>query len=179
MPRRMSPAAALAFLLGAGLLAAAVVLGAPQARAGGLPSQVIRPTTSDTTAPTSSTIPVTVTLTNPAPTTTVPAPATTVRPTATTRPAVVKPVVTAPLTPFTALPTPTTTIPATTTTIAGIGGKLPAAPVTLPLRTSGTNGHVNPVVARLAGIWFAIVVAVMLGRFFITRRGGRDRAPLA
>jgi hypothetical protein len=183
MGRRISPAAAVGMLIGAVLLAAAVVLSAPQARAGGLPAQKI-PTTETTgsgatTNPTGPTIPITTPSTNPAPATTRVTTATTIRPVATTAHGFVAPVATAPQTPFTGVVAPTTTVVVTTTTIAGIGGRLPAAPVTLPLRTTGTNGHVNPVFAWLAGIGFAVALALVAARLFITRSRGRDRAPLA
>ena len=181
MVRRISPAAALVLLVGFGLLAAAVVLRSPEARAGAFPTQLTTPPTTGstpTTTPTGPTIPITPPTTNPAPATTRVTTATTVARARTTAPGLVAPVVTAPQTPFTAVPTPTTTVVVTTTTIAGIGGRLPDAPATLPLRTTGTNGHVNPVFAWLSGIGFAIALAIIAGRLFITRAGGRDRAPL-
>jgi hypothetical protein len=72
----------------------------------------------------------------------------------------------------------TTSTVAVTTTIAGIGGRIPAAPATVPLRTTGTNGHVNPAFAWLAGIGFALALLIIGTRLIVTRAGGRDRAPL-
>ena len=68
-----------------------------------------------------------------------------------------------------------TTTSTTTTTIAAIGGKLPAAPVTLPLTTKGSNAHVNPLFAWLSGIGFLVAILVIFGRF-LTSRPKRTRA---
>lgn len=73
----------------------------------------------------------------------------------------------------------TTTIPTTTTTIQGINGRVPVVAATLPLHTSGTNGHVSPVFAWLSGIGLGIGLLVIVARLFVTRSGGRDRSPLA
>lgn len=74
--------------------------------------------------------------------------------------------------PVTAVPT----IPATT--IAPIGNSLPVSPVTLPLRTQGSNAHVSPVFAILSGIGFFIALVIVIGRLVITRPGGPDRRPV-
>jgi hypothetical protein len=80
--------------------------------------------------------------------------------------------------PRTVPPVTTTAIPTTTTTIAAIGSQLPAAPNTLPLRTTGTNGHVNPLFAWLSGIGLGTALLMVLARLLITRPGGRDRRPI-
>lgn len=78
----------------------------------------------------------------------------------------------------------TTAVPATAaptipaTTIAPIGNSLPVSPVTLPLRTKGSNAHVNPVFAILSGIGFFIALLIVIGRLIITRPGGPDRRPV-
>jgi hypothetical protein len=74
---------------------------------------------------------------------------------------------------------PPTTVAPTTTTIAGIGDQFTPGPVTLPLRTKGSNGHVDPTLAWLSGIGFALGLLLILGRLVVTRPRGRDRAPLA
>lgn len=79
--------------------------------------------------------------------------------------------------PYTAAPS-TTAAPTTTTTIAGIGDQFTPGPVTLPLQTKVSNGHVDPVFAWLSGIGFGLALLMVLGRLVITRSGGRDRAPL-
>lgn len=70
------------------------------------------------------------------------------------------------------------TTPAPTTTLVGIGGHLPAGPVTLPLRTTSSNGHVSPVFAWLSGAGFAIALIMVCFRLYMTRSGAKDRAPL-
>lgn len=151
-----------------------VVLGGSPARAG-MVGQV-----SLTTSPAPATTPPPVTAPRTVPPT---APRTTLaaKPTATTRrPAVTLPTRYAPAVPY--APTtafiPPSTIPTTTTTIAGIGGRVPVGPVTVPLHTTGSNGHVDPTFAWLSGVGFAIALAMVAGRLFVTRPGGRDRAPL-
>jgi hypothetical protein len=74
---------------------------------------------------------------------------------------------------------PTTVAPTTTTTIAGIGDRFTPGPVTLPLQTKGSNGHVDPTLAWLSGVGFALGLLIILGRLVVTRPRGRDRAPLA
>lgn len=164
----------------AGILAIVVVgllaLGGPSAGAHGLsgqPAQISNPITTRVTTP-----PRSATTAKPTPTT--------ARPTATTHPPAPAP---RPATPYVPAPytsptryvaptVPATTVAATTTTIAPIGGRLPAAPATVPLRTTGTNGHVDPVFAWLSGIGFLLGLAILAGRLIVTRTGGRDRAPL-
>ncbi len=73
---------------------------------------------------------------------------------------------------------PTTPAPTTTTTLASIGEQFTPGPVTLPLRTKGSNGHVDPLFAWLSGIGFAMGLLMIAARLVITRSGGRDRAPL-
>jgi hypothetical protein len=180
----MGPIATAALLMVAAGAAVGLVLGAPQARAGQLPSQI--GSSSSSTSPSStgppSTIPITVPATAPRTTATTRPPATTATTgrTATTIRAGGRPAVLTVPVPFSAGvgPAPTTAVPATTTTIAGIGGHFPAAPATVPLRTSGTNGHVNPVFAWLSGVGLAIALLILCARLFVTRSGGRDRAPL-
>ena len=117
-----------------------------------------------------------------APTTTPAQPAPTTAAPATTAPSTTLPAplnVTPVLPPPTYAPAPSTTAaPTTTTTIAGIGDQFTPGPVTIPLRTTGANGHVDPLFAWLSAIGFALALVVMLARFVITRPGGRDRAPL-
>lgn len=78
----------------------------------------------------------------------------------------------------------TTAAPATAaptiaaTTIAPIGNSLPVSPVTLPLRTKGSNAHVSPVFAILSGIGFFLALVIVIGRLVVTRPGGRDRRTL-
>jgi hypothetical protein len=76
----------------------------------------------------------------------------------------------------TVAPVPTTVAP--TTTIAGIGDRVTPGAVTLPLRTTGSNGHVSPVFAWLSAVGLGLALLMMAIRFFLTRAGGRDRAPL-
>ena len=103
----------------------------------------------------------------------------------TTRPAVIA--TGPPVTPRTAYVPPTvyytlapttTPAPTTTTTIAGIGDQFTPGPVTLPLKTKGSNGHVDPVLAWLCAVGFGLGLIMVLIRLFLTRSGGRDRAPL-
>lgn len=166
--------AASAFFAGTG--AFGVALAVPSAGASpGAPAQI--------TVPHSTTV-----LSTPRTTASVPGSSTT-KPTRTTRPggSTTNPVSTTLATGATTLPgsattrfvPTTTTLPPTTTTIQGIGGRVPVAPATLPLRTAGTNGHVSPVFAWLSGIGFAIAILVAAARLVVTRGGGRDRAPLA
>ncbi|MDE3207026.1 MAG: hypothetical protein KGQ66_22705 [Acidobacteriota bacterium] len=118
-------------------------------------------TASPTTTP-PQTAPTTAAPVTTAPTTTLPAPLN------------VAPV----LPPPTYAPAPSTTAaPTTTTTIAGIGDQFTHGPVTIPLRTTGSNGHVDPLFAWLSAIGLAAALVIMLARFVITRPGGRDRAP--
>ena len=66
-----------------------------------------------------------------------------------------------PLLPASTIATTTTS----TTTIAAIGGRLPPAPVTLPLTTKSSNAHVDPLFAWLSGIGFLVAILIMAGRF--------------
>lgn len=182
MRRRWGPVTGLGLLLVGSVLAVAVVLTAPGARAGQLPTQISPSTAPLTTAPQPTTppssSPATVPLTSPKTSVTTKP----VTPTTAARVTVPPSNTFAPLTSprqFTTRTTlPATTIPTTTTTIAGIGGKVPVAPVTLPLRTNGSNGHVDPLFAWLSGIGLAIALAFISARLFVTRPGGTDRAPL-
>lgn len=159
-----------------------MVAGASQARAGTV-SQVTLTTApasggSGTTTP--ATTPQTVAPTTLRTTATTRATATTRPAAGATAPATVAPVRVAPAT----VPVPVTraaptTVPAPTTTILGIRNQLPAGPATLPLRTTGSNGHVDPTFAWLSGIGFAIALAIVAARLFVTRPGGGDRAPLS
>lgn len=183
--RRWSGAGAIAtLLLLAGFTALASLLGGGPARASSTPDQVFRtnpppstaPSTSPTSAPASTATPATV-----RPVVTTVAVATTrAHSTATTAHArVIAPTYTTPRSQYQAPTTPpTTTAPTTTTTILGIGGHLPAAPVTLPLHTQSSNGHVNPAFAWLSGAGFAVALLIVGYRFFATRPGGKDRAPV-
>lgn len=145
-----------------GLVALTCLLGARMSNAAGLPTQV-----AGTTVPAS-------TSTTRTSATTARTSATTAKPT-TTKPPVPAPPpsVTAPAVTTTAAPTTTTT-----TTILGIGGQLPAPPATLPLHTTSSNGHVNPAFAWLSVAGFAIALLMVAYRLYVTRSGGKDRAPV-
>lgn len=184
--RRWSGAGAIAtLLLLAAFTALASLLGGGPARASSPPDQVFgtnppsstAPSTSPTSAPAS-----TVTAPTVRPVVTTVAVATTrVHSTATTAPArvIAPPPYTTPRSQYQAPTTsPPTTVPATTTTILGIGGRLPAAPVTLPLHTQSSNGHVNSVFAWLSGAGFAVALIIVGYRLLATRPGGKDRAPV-
>jgi hypothetical protein len=132
-------------------------------------------TTPQTTAgcippPCATTIPVPTTPATTAPPTTVPRPTTTVSVAPTTVP-VTFPLVTGPS-------TTVSTTSTTSTTIAGLG-HLPISPATLPLRTKGTNGHVDPVFAYLSGIGFFLTLVIMATKFVTTRpsRSAGGKAP--
>ena len=160
----------------------------PARAATGTPTQISPGPTIPVTRPTPTTTPRTVLRTTPTtrPTPRTTAPATT-RPVRTTVPRTVAPVVPGPVgPPVTAAPLPPTSLPAatlpaattTTTTIAPIGGKLPNAPVTVPLQTRGSNAHVSPVFPVLSGIGFGLALLIAGARLFVTRPGGKDRRPL-
>jgi hypothetical protein len=172
MSRRIGPLLAVAMIVGS--IGLTIGLGTGSTRAGAVTSA-------------RSTLPITV----PRATTTQPAPSpTTALSTATTRAVTATtkaPVATTShpaggvggVTPTSSFLVPTTTVaPATTTTIRGINGQIPNAPKTIPLETKGTNGHVDPTFAWLSGIGFAIALLIVGSRLFVTRPGGRDRAPL-
>lgn len=185
--------AVLAVVIVAASVAAVVMLiNVGPARATDMPRQVFAGTTvpSRTTPPTRS--PLTTAPNATAPTATEP----TSRPAQTTAPTVT-PAAAGPTTPVTAAhaavpsqsSTPatyprTTAVPATAvptipaTTIAPIGNSLPVSPVTLPLRTKGSNAHVSPVFAIFSGIGFFIALVIVVGRLVVTRPGGRDRRPV-
>lgn len=78
----------------------------------------------------------------------------------------------------TTVPPTTPATQAPTTTILGIGGHLPVAPVTLPLHTTGSNGHVNPTFAWLSVAGFALALIIIVSRLYLTRPRGKDRAPI-
>lgn len=183
--RRWSAAGAIAtLLLLASVTALASFFGGGPARASSFPNQVFgtNPPTSpaSTAPPTSAATPTT----SRAASTTAPVPTTKAHATATTaRTRVVTPTPnTAPRyqyqTPTSLTPTTPSTV-APTTTIVGINGQIPAAPVTLPLHTRSSNGHVNPAFAWLSGIGFAVALLLVGSRLYATRPGGRDRAPVA
>lgn len=184
--RRWSGAGAIATLvLLAAFTALASLLGGGPARASSTPDQVFGTNPPSSTTPSSSPPsepPSTATPATVRPVVTTVAVATTrARASGTTAPArVIAP--TPYTTPRSRYQTPTTppptTAPATTTTILGIGGRLPTAPVTLPLHTQSSNGHVNPAFAWLSGAGFAIALILVGYRLFATRPGGRDRAPV-
>ena len=79
-----------------------------------------------------------------------------------------------------ASPASTLAVPSTAAvpTIAPLGNQLPASPVTLPLRTRSSNGHVSPTFAYVSVAGFAVAIAIALGRMFSTRANGADRRPL-
>lgn len=169
-----------AILVLVGFMVVTMTLGGPQSRAAAVPSQILSttaPSTAPTTTPpvatTHTTVRTTVT-TRPAPTTSR-APATTaVR----TYSPVAPPSNRQYVAPTSAAPSTTTSTSTTTTTIAPISGQVPVAPLTLPLRTKGSNGHVNPLFAWLSGVGFLIALLIVAVRLVYTRAGGRDRAPL-
>ncbi len=173
------PAAAVPLVIAGGAFAA--TLGGLSSGAGALPAQTSAPTTVPATASTAApatTARPTATTVKKASATTKPATSTTVKAPTTTVPVTAAPVV-VPRTKST--PTtvpPTTAAPTTTTTILGIGANLPAPAATIPLHTTGSNGHVDPLLAWLSGVGFALFLLLIAGRLFITRPGGRDRAPL-
>ena len=72
----------------------------------------------------------------------------------------------------------TTTTSASPTTIAGIAGRVPTAPRTVPLRTHATSAHVDPVLARIAESAFGLFVVLLLVQFLLTRPGRRGRRTL-
>jgi hypothetical protein len=164
-----------------GFMVVTMALGGPQSRAAAVPSQILSttaPKTTPTTTPrvstTLTTVRTTVT-TRPAPTTSRSPATTAVR----TYSPVAPPANRQYVAPTSAAPSTTTsTSTTTTTTIAPISGQVPVAPLTLPLRTKGSNGHVNPVFAWLSGVGFLIALLIVAARLVITRPGGRDRAPL-
>lgn len=182
--RRRSGAGAITILLAlAAFTALASLIGVVPARASSMAGQVFPTRTTASTAPTPSTSIATSTIasTTPQPvSTTAAVPTTRPRVTATTAPArVMPPSYTAPRYQSpTSLP-PTTPASTTTTTILGIGGHLPVAPVTLPLHTKSSNGHVNPAFAWLSAIGFGIALLIVGSRLYATRPRGRDRAPIA
>jgi hypothetical protein len=174
--------AAVAFLGLSFLTSVALVAAGAGSRAAAFPGRT-HPTASVTTSP--STPPPS---TSP-PATTAPPPSTapppTAPPTTRTTPTVTSPVTTVPgrkprgarpgsVLPLAPAPTAPTTS-TTSTTIGAIGGRLPPAPVTLPLTTKGSNAHVNPLYAWLSGIGFFVALVVMAGRF-VTSRPKRRRA---
>lgn len=81
--------------------------------------------------------------------------------------------------PTTSIPPTTSTVPAPTTTILAIGQRLPKSASTFQLQTTSSNGHVNLVFAWLSGVGFAIALLIVATRLFLTRPGGKDRAPIA
>lgn len=194
MARRVLRAAAALGAVVWVVVLAVLFLGAPPARAGTLASQISGTTTvpGPVTAPTS-VVPSTSVKTpsSTVASSTVPfstVPGSTVGPTphstsvptstvATTTPANGA-VVVSPTYPSYPTPHPTTTVAPTTTTIAPLGNSLPVSPVTLPLRTSGGNAHVDPVFAFLSGIGFLVALLIVAARMFITRLGGPDRIPV-
>jgi hypothetical protein len=139
------------------------------------PTVTIPPvTTPPSTAPPTTSPP----LTNPPPNST-PAPTPQTTPKVTSPAHTTSPVTSRRLSPGNVVPlAPATTVATTsttTTTIAAIGGRLPPAPVTLPLTTKGANAHVKPLFAWLSGIGFLVALLVILGRF-LTSRPKRTRA---
>lgn len=128
------------------------------------------------------TAPITTGRTTPATTTprSVPNTTATTRPSVTTLPRTVTTVARSgvPILPYTTVPAATTTVSSTTvTTIAGINGEIPSAPATVPLTTTASNGHVNFVFAWISVGGFAVALAMVAWRLFVTRAGGLDRAP--
>lgn len=191
MAQRVLQSAAALCALALAVLLTAALIGAPPARAGSLPSQILGSTTVPhaTTSVTSAVPPTSVKAppgTGPATTVgSVPAqtavPTTSAATTTVTAPRVVAPVpANAPPTysTYTTAQATTTVAPTTTTTIAPLGNSLPASPATLPLRTTGSNAHVNPVFAVLSGIGFFVALLIVAGRLLVTRSGGPDRRPL-
>jgi Na+(H+)/acetate symporter ActP len=79
--------------------------------------------------------------------------------------------------PYYTVPATTTASSTTVTTIAGINGQVPSAPATVPLTTKASNGHVNFVFAWISVGGFAVALAMVAWRLFVTRAGGLDRAP--
>lgn len=166
-----TPGAVAAALAVVGFVVLTMVLGGPSRGAAALPDQIL--TTLRSTPRTTTPAPTVATSATTAHT------ATTIRSTSpTTAPRSVVPASTSRQSYSPTTLAPTTTIPTTTTTILGIGGRVPAAPVTLPLQTKGSNGHVSPVFAWLSGIGLAIALLIIATRLFVTRPGGKDRAPL-
>lgn len=187
--RASRQAAAILAVLTLALIISTIASPRPVRAAAAPPAQVLTGPTTPVTAPIITTTPATApkpttATTRPTARTTVPV---TTRPVASTVPHPVTPVTPAPVVPQPVVPAPrpAVTVPAatlppaptTTTTIAPIGGKLPTAPVTVPLQTRGSNAHVSPVFPILSGVGFALAFLIAGARLFVTRPGGRDRRP--
>jgi hypothetical protein len=166
--RRAAAGAAFALLTSLAFLVAGHGLTAAAAPCPPFCSTTTAPTTTPTTTPhptTSAPQPTTPPATVPPTPQTTPKATTPVRTTAPATSRGISPATVAPLAPTATVATTSTT----TTTIAGIGGRLPPAPVTLPLTTKGSNAHVDPLLAWLSGIGFCVVILVIIGRFLTSR----------
>lgn len=73
--------------------------------------------------------------------------------------------------------TPPTSV-APPTTIAGIAGRLPPAPSTVPFRTRAQSARVDPLLAKLSLGGFALFLLLVATQVVLTRPGRRGRRTL-